>query len=54
VANSPRTTPLDQALAALCEATREAVAELEAESDGFFDGCPLCGKPAYMHAKETE
>lgn len=44
-------TPLDDALERLCEASCEAVAELEELDDGF-DGCPLCGKPSYMHPKE--
>ena len=45
--------PIDEALAKLCEATCEAVEELEAESD-FFDGCPLCGKPSYVHPREQK
>lgn len=26
--------------------------ELESESDGHFDGCPLCGRPSWQHLKE--
>lgn len=44
--------PLDAALAKLCEASCEAVEELESDSDGF-DGCPLCGRPSWQHAKEA-
>lgn len=43
---------LDEALARLCPATREAVEELEEDDDGA-DGCPLCGKPGWAHQREA-
>jgi len=39
----------DEALAELCEATREDVNDLIAFSAGAFDRCPICGKLASEH-----
>lgn len=43
--------PLDEALAKLCEASAEAVEEME---DVGWDGCPLCGKPSSAHPREGD
>jgi len=39
----------DEALAELCEATREDVDDLIAFSAGAFDRCPICDKLASEH-----
>jgi hypothetical protein len=40
----------DEALAALCEATQDDVAEFIFESNGgWFGNCPVCGKPQSEH-----
>lgn len=52
--NADAATRPDPALAALCEASREAVAELIFETNGgWFGKCPICGRVADDHPKEA-